>query len=134
MNNYYPNGYYNPYNAPNFNGSGMYGTSYQNNPNFNSGALQKATNKIYVSGIEGARSYNLQPNSEMLLCDDTKNIIYEVIVDNNGKRTITALDVKQHEEEPPVDMSIYATKEDIAKLKEELTKKPVVNQTISRSL
>ena len=135
MNNYYPNPYFNPYNSPNFNSGNMYGTNYQNNPNVQPSTSQKVSNKIYVSGIEGARSYNLQPNSEMLLCDDTKNIIYDVVVDNNGKRTITALDVKEHVEEPPVDFSMFATKDDIAKLREELLKRPTSQPTtINRSI
>lgn len=124
MNNYYPNNIFNPYNVPNFNGTNMYGTNYQNNPNYQPNANQKVSNKIYVSGIEGARSYNLTPNSEMLLCDDTKNIVYDVIVDNQGKRTITALDVREHQEEPPIDFSNFATKDDISKLREELLRKP----------
>lgn len=136
MNNYYPNPYFNPYNSPNFNGTNMYGTNYQNNPNAQPNALQKVSNKVYVSGMEGARSYNLAPNSEMILCDDTKNIIYDVVVDSNGKRTITALDVKEHQEEAPIDMSQFATKDDIAKLKEELLKRPTPTQptSINRSI
>lgn len=130
MNNYYPNPFYNPYNVPNFNGTNMYGTNYQNQQTMQQNALQKATNKIYVSGIEGARSYNLNPNSEVLLCDDAKNIVYDVIVDANGKRTITMLDVKEHVEEPPIDFSNFATKDDIQKLREELCKKnnPIQSQ------
>lgn len=122
MNNYYPNPYYNPYNQPIFNGGNMYGTNYQNNSNNQQNTPQKASNKIYVSGIEGARSYNLNPNSEMILCDDTKNVIYDVMVDSTGKRTITALDVSEHKEEPPIDMSQFATKQDVDNLKEELKK------------
>ena len=134
MSNYYPNPFYNPYNVPNFNGTNMYGTNYQNQPSVQQNAPQKVSNKIYVSGIEGARSYNLAPNSEMLLCDDTKNIVYDVIVDNQGKRTITALDVREHQEEPPVDFSNFATKDDIAKLREELCKKTTSIQSQNRSL
>jgi hypothetical protein len=78
------------------------------------------TNKIYVSGIEGARSYQLSPNTEMLLCDDNQNIVYDVVVDAQGKRTVTALDICVHQEQPKPDFSTFATKEDIAKLREEL--------------
>lgn len=126
MSNYYPNPFYTPYNVPNFNGTNMYGTNYQNNPNFQPSPNQKVSNKIYVSGLEGARSYNLNPNSEMILCDDTDNVIYDVIVDANGKRTITTLDVKEHVDEPPVDFSNFATKDDIQKLREEILRKPSI--------
>ena len=98
-------------------------------------ASQKVSNKIYVSGMEGARSYNLSPNSEMILCDDTKNIIYDVVVDSNGKRTITALDVKEHQEEAPIDYTQFASKDDIAKLRDELLKRPTPpTQPINRSI
>ena len=102
--------YFNPFSTP-----------YQNNfyPTNNT---QKYSNKIYVSGIEGARSYPLNPNSEVLLCDDTNDIVYDILVDPDGKRTINVLDVKQHEEAPPIDMSQFATKEDIEKLKKEFKK------------
>ena len=103
------NNYYNPF-----------GLNYQI-PTQNT-TIQKASNKIYVCGLEGARSYPLNPNSEMILCDDTKDIIYDVIVDQSGKRTVTSLDIVVHKDEPPVDMSIYATKDDIEKLRKELKK------------
>lgn len=123
MNYFNANPYFTPYNAPNFNNGNMYGMNYQNNSSVQPSAPQKATNKIYVSGIEGARSYNLQPNSEMILCDDTKDLIYDVVVDGNGKRTITTLEVSEHKEKPPVDYSQFATKQDIDTLKEELNKR-----------
>lgn len=113
MSNYYaPNGNYMGFN-PNI----QY--PFQAQPQGNTG---RYSNKYYVSGIEGARSYPVPPNTEMILCDDTSDVIYDVVVDNAGKRTITALDVKVHEEAPPVDMSKFATKEDIIKLREELLK------------
>lgn len=81
------------------------------------------TNKIYVSGIEGARSFQMSPGTEMLLCDDNKDIVYDVVVDAQGRRTVTALDIKLHEDAPAVDMSTFATKADLDKLREELIAK-----------
>lgn len=78
----------------------------QQTPAYGSNNAPKiSSNKIYVSGIEGARSYQLAPNTEMLLCDDSKDIVYDVVVDVSGKRTVTALDVSVHEETPPIDIS-----------------------------
>lgn len=79
------------------------------------------TNKIYVSGIEGARSFQMAPGTEMLLCDDNQDIVYDVVVDAQGRRTVTALDIRLHEETPAVDFSAFATKADLDKLREELT-------------
>lgn len=110
------------YNYPNY---------YQQYPNFNpmvqqqyqQTSQQRFSNKVYVAGIEGARAYQLSPNSEAILCDDTNSVIYDVIVDQNGKRTVTAYDIVEHKESQPIDFSQFATKQDIEKLKEELTQK-----------
>lgn len=120
-NNYYP--YPNGYNPQNYNNVPQAQPSYQMQPNAAQNGLQRFTNKVYVSGVEGARSYQLSPNSEAILCDDTNSVIYDVIVDANGKRTVTAYDIVEHKEAPPIDFSQFATKEDIAKLREELVKK-----------
>lgn len=84
--------------------------------------VQSRTNKIYVSGFEGAKSYQLQPGSEMILCDDNEDIIYDVIVDNTGKRTVTALDIVEHKSAPSIDYSKLATKEDVENLRKEFFK------------
>lgn len=124
----YPN-YYAPYQngyvTPNFNGMGQSQPSYQNQSNIAQNGSQRFTNKVYVSGVEGARSYQLSPNSEAILCDDTNSVIYDVVVDQNGKRSVVAYDIVEHKEAPPIDFSQFATKDDIAKLKEELTKRPI---------
>ena len=124
---YYPN-YYAPYQngyaTPNYNGIGQPQPSYQQQANAPQNGLQRFTNKVYVSGIEGAKSYQMQPNSEVILCDDTNSVIYDVVVDATGKRSVMAYDIVEHKEAPPVDFSQFATKDDIAKLREELVKKP----------
>ena len=133
---YYPNyyaPYQNGYNTPNFNGMGQPQPSYQTQSNNAQNGLQRFTNKVYVSGVEGARSYQLSPNSEAILCDDANSVIYDVIVDQNGKRSVVAYDIVEHKEAPPIDFSQFATKDDIAKLKEELMKRPtqtVVTKTV----
>ena len=121
------NPFYNGYMPAGFNPSTTPAPIYPNQPTSSQNATQqstrKNTNKVYVSSIEGARSYPLAPNSELMFCDDTTDIVYDVVVDETGQRTITTLDVKIHEEEPPVDMTKFATKDDIAKLREELLKR-----------
>ena len=122
--NYYAP-YQNGYNAPNYNGMGQSQPSYQNQYNNAQNGSQRLTNKVYVTGIEGARFYQMSPNSEAILCDDTNSVIYDVVVDASGKRSVVAYDIVEHKEAPPIDFSQFATKDDIAKLKEELMKKPV---------
>lgn len=81
---------------------------------------QTIRNKIYVSGIEGARSYPIGAGSEALFLDNEKSVIYDVLVDNSGKRTVSAYDIVPHQEVPPVDPSVYATREELLKLREEI--------------
>ena len=48
------------------------------------------TNKIYVSGIEGARSCQRTPGTKMLLCDDNQDIISDCGHDGSGRRSLNA--------------------------------------------
>lgn len=78
------------------------------------------TNIIRVYGIEGARNYQLPPNSDMILFDNDQDIAYKVMVDGTGKKDVLMLDLCEHKEEPKPDFKQFATKDDIAKLREEL--------------
>lgn len=83
---------------------------------------QRQSNKIYVSGIEGARSYQMMPNSEMIFLDDNQSIIYDVLTDIQGKRTINVYDVVPHKSEEEIKLSQFATKEELEVLKQEIDK------------
>ena len=80
------------------------------------------TNIVCVYGIDGARNYPLPNNSDIVLFDNDKDIIYRVSVDGTGKREILIMDLTEHKDEPPIDYSSFATKDDIAKLREEFSK------------
>lgn len=120
----YPNPYFTGYNMPHFNGNMQPNMFNQQTPTApqNGAQIAKNTNKYYVCGMDGARGYQLPKNSEIILCDDSSSIIYDVIVDAEGKRTVTAYDIVAHQEEPPIDYSTFATKDDLKTLKDELMK------------
>ena len=61
-------------------------------------AQQPHTNKIYVSGIEGARLYNTPANSDCILLDNDNPILYQKIVDGNGHFDVKVFDIVPHEE------------------------------------
>lgn len=44
---------------------------------------------IRVHGIEGAKAYNLPPNSSILLLDETQNVIWLKMTDGAGYPTIS---------------------------------------------
>lgn len=104
------------YNVPNWSG---------NNPNWNysqqmqyqaNARAPKQSNKVYVSGYEAARAYPTPFNSDMLLCDDALDVIYNVETDYQGRKTIQVLDVALHKETPKVDANALEAR--IAKLEE----------------
>lgn len=113
----YPNPYFNGYNMQ----ANMFAQQAANMAQ-NASNASKSTNKYYVSGVEGAKSYQLPKNSEAILLDDSSSVIYDVIVDSEGKRTVTSYDIVPHQEEPPIDYSSFATKDDLKSLKEEFMK------------
>lgn len=54
--------------------------------NLNSNAIN--TNKIFVNGIEDAKSRMLLPNSDFMFLDNDKKLIYQRVVDGTGQSTI----------------------------------------------
>lgn len=105
---------YNPFNP--FNPYG--GQMPQNNGNFAQPQYQppKQSNKIYVSGIEAARAYQVPFNSEILLVDSEKDILYEVVTDAQGKKTVNVFDITVHQEEPSLSERVGSLEAAVAKL------------------
>lgn len=99
---------------------GYINTPQQQTPAYGANNAPKLnTNIVRVYGIDGARNYQLPPNSDVMLYDNDRDIVYRVTVDGTGKRDVVMLDLSEHKEEPPIDFSAFATKEDIAKLRDE---------------
>lgn len=61
---------------------------------------------VKVNGIEGAKSFQMAPNSSLFLADATNpNLIWLVQTDGAGYQTATPLDVAIHQEKPLPDVS-----------------------------
>ena len=88
--NQYANPYMNPY--------GMQ----QNYPQYPVGPQMQVTK---VSGENGARSFQLGPNSSALLLDESGLMVWLVTTDGAAYRTVTAYDIVPHQEAPKPDWS-----------------------------
>lgn len=58
---------------------------------------------VKVNGRSGAESFNMPPNSDVLLLDMNNPIIWFVQSDGAGYKTITPYDISQHKEVKPED-------------------------------
>lgn len=71
---------------------------------------------IWVSGIGGAKSYQVAPNSTVQLWDSEGNTLYIKSADQNGMPSIKILDYTIRETETPnsamKDMSAYVTRDE----------------------
>jgi len=93
---------------------------------YNQAPQQSSDGKVYVSGRAGADAYPLPMGvNYMILWDTESNRFYEKGYDNNGiPRVLADNDYGPHTEpepvhQPNVDMSSYATKDDIQKMRKD---------------
>lgn len=59
---------------------------------------------IKVHGKNGADTYQMTPNSSVLLLDETAPLVYLAQTDGAGYKTISVYDIQPHKEVPPVSM------------------------------
>lgn len=69
---------------------------------------------INVTGEAGARTYQMPPNSSILLLDDTAPIVWLCQSDGAGYKTVTPYTITPYQPEPPTD--VRALEERIARL------------------
>lgn len=62
----------------------------QQNANFNNQSFQSQTNITFVNGIEGAKAFQLRPNSSVLLMDSDNSKFYVKSTDNLGIANISS--------------------------------------------
>ena len=62
---------------------------------------------VRVSGRPGADAYQMAPNSEVLLLDETAPVVWLKTTDGAGYPRLTAYDITIHEEEKPVDYKSF---------------------------
>lgn len=62
----------------------------QQNANFNNQSFQSQTNITFVNGMEGAKAFQLRPNSNVLLMDSDNSKFYVKSTDNLGIANISS--------------------------------------------
>lgn len=76
------------------------------------------TDIIHVNGENGARAFQMAPNSNILLLDDTAPLVWLAQTDGAGYKTVTPYSITPYKPEPPVD--IKQLEQRIAKIEEAL--------------
>ena len=82
---------------------------------------------IRVTGMEGARAYQMPPNSAVALCDDGQDVFYVKTTDGAGFPTIRAYSFQPMEQAQTMVASEYVTRAEFEQLKEMIVhgKQPV---------
>lgn len=73
-----------------------------------------------VVGIEGARAYQIPPNSTVPLLDANNDIFYVKSTDATGFPTIRIFSFVEQKEEPQVTSDNFATKDDLKSINDRL--------------
>ena len=79
---------------------------------------------IKVNGRGGADAYQMPPNSQVLLLDETQPLLWLKQTDGAGYPSLTAYDIKPHEEQPIPDMRTLEQR--IAKIEEVINNEPYI--------
>lgn len=69
---------------------------------------------VKVNGENGARAYQLAPNSSVLLLDETNPIVWLVQTDGAGYKTVSPYSITPYQPAPPIDFN--ALEERISRL------------------
>lgn len=87
-----------PYFNNPYQGMNQYGG--YNMPNYQQQMQQPQRQEIiHVNGAQGANAYQMAPNSNVLLLDDTAPIIWLAQTDGAGYKTVTPYDISPHQEQ-----------------------------------
>lgn len=86
---------------------------------------QPSNGLIRVTGIDGAKAYQMPPNSVAALFDDSYDIMYVKSTDGAGFPTIRVFDFYEHKEETPVQQQTvnvenFATKQELQNLRSQI--------------
>ena len=74
---------------------------------YNSYGMVPPMKVVRVSGRPGAEAFQMAPNSEVLLLDETAPVVWLKTTDGAGYPRLTAYDISVHEEEKPVDYKSF---------------------------
>lgn len=105
-----------PYGLNNFN---PYQNPMSQNNNFSTQPQQN--NLIRVTGIDGAKAYQMSPNSSVALFDSDSDIMYVKTTDGAGFPTIRTFRFEPIEDVPKV-QDAYITRDEFDALKQEVEK------------
>ena len=75
----------------------------------------------HVNGRNGAEMFQMAPNSNHLLLDDTAPIVWLVQTDGAGYKSLTPFDISPHKDAPAIDIQSLESR--ISKLEEILNDK-----------
>ena len=83
-------------------------------------AQQPVHGFVYVTGLEGAKAYQMPPNSEMPLFDSTNDgVMFIKTTDGAGFPTITVVDCKRRDGQR--EQSSYVTREELDRVYSDLS-------------
>lgn len=105
-----------PYGLNNFN---PYQNNISQNNNFSTQVQQN--NLIRVTGIDGAKAYQMSPNSSVALFDSESDILYVKTTDGAGFPTIRTFRFEPIEDVPKA-QDAYITRDEFDALKQEVEK------------
>lgn len=107
--------------------NGNYAPQTPTQPQASQQPAQMNTNKIYVTGIEGARTMQFPPNSDYILLDNDKPLLYRKTVDATGKMEIKPFKISEYTETeaapaPAVDMTQFVSVEQFKDVQTEMNR------------
>lgn len=73
-----------------------------------------------VSGLDGAKAYQMAPNSAVALFHESEDILYIKVTDGAGFPTIRTFKFTPCEETPTVEVEKYVTIDEFEKFKQEV--------------
>ena len=76
---------------------------------------------VYVTGLEGAKAYQLPPNSEMPLFNSTGDVMYIKTTDGAGFPTIKVCKVKEMQSTQDAEATEYVTHDELDRTYRDLT-------------
>ena len=85
----------------------MYSQNYFPQQPFNQPQFQqvpKKTEIIHVNGQNGAQAFQMMPNSQALLLDDTAPLVWLAQTDGAGYKTITPYTISLYQPEPEINL------------------------------
>ena len=82
---------------------------------------------VHVNGENGARTFQMAANSDILLLDDTAPIVWLAQTDGAGYKTVTPYKIEPYVPEPPID--VKSLEDRIKKLEERVNDKSHAKST-----